>query len=148
MPLNGVGSVEQKSRKPLTFWVSLTYVARIIRRVLPGVPEDDRQAHGSQAEADPAEVARAIEREDEGRDGVAPCGGSWILPVPFGAAERGTNEGVSYEVLHMWWWQLRWRSQRSRWSWGRFQEKLGHPIPEVEILHPYPEVRFASKHPR
>lgn len=53
-----------------------------------------------------------------------------------------------HEVLHMWWWQLRRRSQRSRWSWGRFQERLGHLIPEVEILHPYPEVRFASKHPR
>ncbi len=53
-----------------------------------------------------------------------------------------------HEVLRMWWWQLRRRSQRSRWTWGRFQEKLGHLIPEVEILHPYPEVRFASKHPR
>jgi group II intron reverse transcriptase/maturase len=53
-----------------------------------------------------------------------------------------------HEVLRMWWWHLRRRSQRSRWNWARFQEKLGHLIPEVEILHPYPEVRFASKHPR
>jgi hypothetical protein len=53
-----------------------------------------------------------------------------------------------HEVLRMWWWQLRRRSQRSRWSWDLFQEKLGHLIPEVEILHQYPEVRFASKHPR
>jgi group II intron reverse transcriptase/maturase len=53
-----------------------------------------------------------------------------------------------HEVLRTWWWQLRRRSQRSRWTWERFQEKLGHLIPAVEILHPYPEVRFASKHPR
>ena len=53
-----------------------------------------------------------------------------------------------HEVLRMWWWHLRRRSQRSRWTWERFQEILGHLIPEVEILHPYPEVRFASKHPR
>ena len=53
-----------------------------------------------------------------------------------------------HEVLRMWWWQLRRRSQRHRWTWERFQEKLGHLIPEVEIQHPYPEVRFASKHPR
>ena len=52
------------------------------------------------------------------------------------------------EVLRMWLWQLRRRSQRHRWSWERFQETLGHLIPEVEILHPYPEVRFASTHPR
>jgi group II intron reverse transcriptase/maturase len=53
-----------------------------------------------------------------------------------------------HEVLRMWWRQLRRRSQRSRWSWKRFQELLGCLIPEVEIVHPYPEVRFASKHPR
>jgi group II intron reverse transcriptase/maturase len=53
-----------------------------------------------------------------------------------------------HEVLRMWWWQLRRRSQRTRWTWERFQEILGSLIPEVEILHPYPEVRFASKHPR
>jgi RNA-directed DNA polymerase len=53
-----------------------------------------------------------------------------------------------YEVLRMWWWQLRRRSQRSRWTWTKFQEKLGTLLPQVEILHPYPEIRFASKHPR
>jgi group II intron reverse transcriptase/maturase len=53
-----------------------------------------------------------------------------------------------YEVLRMWWRQLRRRSQRTRWTWNKFREKLGDLIPEVEIQHPYPEVRFASKHPR
>ena len=31
-----------------------------------------------------------------------------------------------HEVLRMWWWQLRRRSQPSRWSWERFQERLVH----------------------
>jgi RNA-directed DNA polymerase len=53
-----------------------------------------------------------------------------------------------HEVLRMWWWQLRRRSQRSRWSRARFQEILGPSIPEVTIHHPYPEVRFSSTHPR
>jgi RNA-directed DNA polymerase len=53
-----------------------------------------------------------------------------------------------HEVLHMWLWQLRRRSQRNRRSWERFQGRLGHLIPEVEIQHPYPKVRFASQHPR
>jgi predicted nuclease with TOPRIM domain len=53
-----------------------------------------------------------------------------------------------HEVLRMWMWQLRRRSQRNRWSWERFQERLGDLIPEVEVQHPYPEVRFASKHSR
>jgi len=51
-----------------------------------------------------------------------------------------------YEVLRMWWWQLRRRSQRTRWTWNKFREKLGNLIPEVEILWPYPEVRFAWTH--
>jgi RNA-directed DNA polymerase len=53
-----------------------------------------------------------------------------------------------HEVLRQWMWQLRRRSQRNCWSWERFQAKLAHLIPEVEIQHPYPEVRFASQHPR
>jgi RNA-directed DNA polymerase len=43
--------------------------------------------------------------------------------------------------------QLRRRSQRTRWTWETFLEKLGNLLPEVEILHPYPNVRFAFKHP-
>jgi RNA-directed DNA polymerase len=53
-----------------------------------------------------------------------------------------------HEVLRMWWWQLRRRSQRSRWGWSQFREKLGVLLPEVEILWPYPDVRFTWKHPR
>ena len=53
-----------------------------------------------------------------------------------------------YEVLRMWWWQLRRRSQRTRWTWRKFKEQLGDLLPEVKTLHPYPDVRFASTHPR
>jgi hypothetical protein len=61
---------------------------------------------------------------------------------------EGRLKAFRYEVLRMWWWQLRRRSQRTRWTWNKFRETLGNLLPEVEILHPYPEVRFASKHPR
>ena len=55
----------------------------------------------------------------------------------------------------MWLWQLRRRSQRSRWNWRKFKEKLGNLLPEVTTLPPlaqelkahYPEVRFALNHP-
>jgi group II intron reverse transcriptase/maturase len=52
-----------------------------------------------------------------------------------------------HEVLRMWLRTLRRRSQRSRWTWKRFEEKLGNLIPVVEVLHPYPDVRFALSHP-
>jgi group II intron reverse transcriptase/maturase len=65
--------------------------------------------------------------------------------IPF---NEGRLKTFRHEVLRMWWQQLRRRSQRTRWTWGRFQEKLGNLLPPVEILHPYPEVRFAWQHPR
>jgi RNA-directed DNA polymerase len=52
------------------------------------------------------------------------------------------------DVLRLWLRQLRRRSQRSRWTWERFLERLGVLIPEIRILHPYPNVRFAARHPR
>jgi hypothetical protein len=56
---------------------------------------------------------------------------------------EGPLKAFRYEVLRMWWWQLRRRSQRTRWTWTRFRDKLGNLLPPVEILHPYPDVRFA-----
>ena len=52
------------------------------------------------------------------------------------------------DVLRMWLWQLRRRSQRSGWTWERLLEQLGAFLPEVRALHPYPEVRYDAKHPR
>lgn len=51
-------------------------------------------------------------------------------------------------VLRMWLRQLRRRSQRSKWTWEGFLERLGVLIPEVRIRHPYPNARFDAKHPR
>ncbi len=52
------------------------------------------------------------------------------------------------DVLRLWRRQLRRRSQRSRWTWERFRERLGNRLPAVEILHPWPPERFAARHPR
>jgi RNA-directed DNA polymerase len=52
------------------------------------------------------------------------------------------------DVLRLWLRQLRRRSQRSHWTWERFQKSLGTLLPEIRILHPYPDVRFDAKHSR
>src|SRR5215475_14531746 len=52
------------------------------------------------------------------------------------------------DVLRLWLHRLRRRSQRSRWTWERFQERLAVQIPFAQIEHPYPSVRFDAKHPR
>src|SRR5215471_5293586 len=50
------------------------------------------------------------------------------------------------EVLRSWMQTLRRRSQRHRMSWERFAARLAPLLPPVQIMHPYPDVRFAAKH--
>jgi len=52
------------------------------------------------------------------------------------------------DVLRFWLRQLRRRSQRSRWTWKSFGERLAVQIPYAGIEHPCPNVRFDAKHPR
>ena len=51
-------------------------------------------------------------------------------------------------VLLLWHRSLRRRSHKSRWTWTRFRQLLVDQIPEVRILHPFPDVRFDAKHSR
>ena len=52
------------------------------------------------------------------------------------------------DVLRLWRRQLRRRSQRSHWTWERFMARLGPLLPDVCLLHPYPDARFDATHPR
>jgi group II intron reverse transcriptase/maturase len=51
------------------------------------------------------------------------------------------------EVQRTWFRTLRRRSQRHRLTWERFRTGLGSLLPPVQILQPYPDVRFDAKHP-
>ena len=51
------------------------------------------------------------------------------------------------ETARHWLFTLRRRSQRSRWTWERFQTLINLHLPEPKILHPYPLQRFYAKHP-
>lgn len=49
----------------------------------------------------------------------------------------------------MWLRKLRQRSQRGRrLTWGKFSKLFRRWLPSPKILHPYPDARFASQHPR
>jgi RNA-directed DNA polymerase len=56
-------------------------------------------------------------------------------------------EAFLREVRRIWFQTLRRRSQRSRLKWEAFLERLGSLLPPVQILQPYPDVRFDAKHP-
>jgi len=52
------------------------------------------------------------------------------------------------ETARHWQFSLRRRSQRSRWTWERFEALITRYLPEPKILHPYPLERFCAKYPR
>jgi hypothetical protein len=53
-----------------------------------------------------------------------------------------------YHVTVPWHRTLRRRSQRDRFSWERITKLVDDWLPRPRILHPWPSVRFAVRHPR
>jgi RNA-directed DNA polymerase len=51
-------------------------------------------------------------------------------------------------VIDLWRRALRRRSQRHRITWDRMTRIAADWLPKPRILHPWPDVRFAVKHPR
>ena len=64
--------------------------------------------------------------------------------VPGNGARMGAFRN---EVLRSWLWALRRRSQRQRMTWERLKARLEPLLPPVQVLHPYPDARFAAKYP-
>jgi group II intron reverse transcriptase/maturase len=53
-----------------------------------------------------------------------------------------------YHVLVLWYRQIRRRSQRARIGWAQMTKLADEFLPKPRILHPWPSVRFAVRHPR
>jgi group II intron reverse transcriptase/maturase len=51
-------------------------------------------------------------------------------------------------IARYWLQTLRRRSQRSRWTWERFEQLVNEYLPLPTVLHPFPLQRFSAKHPR
>ena len=51
-------------------------------------------------------------------------------------------------LLGLWWRTLRHRSQKHPFSWTRTLALGDRWLPQPRVLHPYPAVRFAARHPR
>jgi hypothetical protein len=94
MPLRDGRSAEKGSRKPLIFWVSLTFVGATARRATT------RGAGRRSANAWPpsgkrsSEAAPADAREGSGNRGVATTGGAGILPISRHSGQWGADESL------------------------------------------------------
>ena len=65
--------------------------------------------------------------------------------VPTNSAAIGA---FHYHVTVLWHRRLCRRSQRARLSWRRMAKLANDFLPKPRILHPWPSVRFAVRHPR
>src|SRR5689334_11131269 len=84
-----------------------------------------------------------------------PVQGLWLRRVVAGFfAYHGvpTNgralAAFRYHVLDLWRRALRRRSQRTKLTWERMVRLADAWLPRPRILHPWPQQRFAAKHPR
>ncbi len=57
-------------------------------------------------------------------------------------------DAFRYHVTDLWRRSLRRRSQKDRTAWDRITKLADDYLPKPRILHPWPEARFAVKHPR
>ena len=81
--------------------------------------------------------------------------GSWLAQVIrgfFAYHAVPTNFAVlgkfRHQVIRLWLRTLRLRSQKDDTPWTRMEKLANDFLPKPKILHPWPAVRFAAKHPR
>ena len=84
-----------------------------------------------------------------------PAVGQWVQRVVQGYfnyhAVPGNGKSLEQfrtQVIRVWLRTLRRRSQRGHLTWERFTPVVRRFIPSTRILHPWPGVRFAARHPR
>jgi RNA-directed DNA polymerase len=103
-------------------------------------------------------MAKLLELKEEMRRRMhwpIPKQGEWLRQVVggfFNYHAVPTNSRAlavfRYHVRVLWGRTLRRRSQKDRTSWDRIAQLAEEWLPKPRILHPWPNVRFAVKHPR
>jgi group II intron reverse transcriptase/maturase len=84
-----------------------------------------------------------------------PLQGKWLQQIVSGyfnyhavPTNSRALHAFRHSVAELWQRSLRRRSQKHSMSWERFTQLANDWLPKPRILHPWPERRFAVKHPR
>jgi RNA-directed DNA polymerase len=84
-----------------------------------------------------------------------PLQGRWLQQIVSGhfnyhavPTNSRALHAFRHSVAELWHRSLRRRSQKDGMSWERFTQLANDWLPKPKILHPWPERRFAVKHPR
>jgi RNA-directed DNA polymerase len=84
-----------------------------------------------------------------------PVQGMWLKSVVTGffayhavPTNQRALSAFRYHVVELWRKSLRRRSQKTKLTWERMTQLVNDWLPIPRILHPWPNQRFAVKHPR
>ena len=154
--LIGFGRFAAKNRalrglgKPETFkFLGFTFICAKSRK---GTFQIRRKSRGDRMRAKLLEIKEQLR---ERRHVPIPEVGKWLAQVVRGyfayhaVPTNGPALGaLRYHVVILWHRQLCRRGQRAYLVWERMAKLADEYLPKPRILHPWPSVRFAVKHPR
>jgi group II intron reverse transcriptase/maturase len=136
--------------KPETFnFLGFTFICGRSRR---GSFQLKRKSRRDRVKAKLKEIKEELRRR---MHEPIPEQGTWLAQVVrgfFAYYAVPTNFAALAKFRHqiMWFWlrTLQRRSQKDNTPWTRIAKLANDFLPKPKILHPWPEVRFAAKHPR
>jgi group II intron reverse transcriptase/maturase len=136
--------------KPETFkFLGFVFICAKSRR---GDFQIRRKSRGDRMMAKLQEVKEALR---ERRHEPVPEVGKWLAQIVAGyfayhavPTNSTALSAFRYHVAVLWHRQLCRRSQRAYVAWERMAKLADEFLPKPRVLHPWPSVRFAVKHPR
>ena len=142
-PRSGAGSA---NRRPSLSWASPSSAAKLAGATSSSSGRSRATACGRSCK-DQGGTAAANASADPRAGEVAEAGRHRLLRLPRGADQPALT-AFRYHVIDLWRRTLRRRSQKDRTTWER-TDAAGRRLPSrPRILHPWPNQRFAVKHPR
>jgi RNA-directed DNA polymerase len=136
--------------KPETFtFLGFTFICSITRR---GQFQLKRHTRRDRMRTKLKEIKEELRRR---MHQPIPEQGLWLRQVVVGffnyhavPTNSRALEAFRYHLTDLWRRWLRRRSQRDGFTWTRIAQLADDWLPQPRILHPWPNVRFAVKHPR
>ena len=111
-----------------------------------------RKTRGDRMRAKLKEIKKELRRR---MHQPIPEQGKWLRQVVTGylayhavPTNSRALDAFRYHVTDLWRRSLRRRSQKDRTAWDRITKLADDYLPKSRILHPWPNARFAVKHPR
>jgi RNA-directed DNA polymerase len=136
--------------KPETFrFLGFTFICTKSRK---GTFQLRRKSRGDRMKVKLLEIKGALR---ERKHVPVPEVGKWLAQVVSGyfayhavPTNSPALHAFRYHVVRLWHWKLCRRSQRAYVVWERMAKLADEFLPKPSILHPWPSVRFAVRHPR